>query len=158
MEPTMVCEDVLGWRDSFGDGCDWFDDDYGYYDDDDYLFDDDYRYYDDDFYYDDAFIRARNLQNTRAPTNSPNNDGSISPQTAQTRAPTSKITSQPVQPPSSYYYDDDANNTSRCEAWGDVAGGMFNLTANQACCVCGGGQHTLPTASPTVSAAPTVSS
>uniref|UniRef100_A0A7S2KW41 Uncharacterized protein n=1 Tax=Leptocylindrus danicus TaxID=163516 RepID=A0A7S2KW41_9STRA len=165
VEPTMVCEDVVGWFDSFGDGCDWFDDDY--------------RYYDDDFYYDDAFIRARNLQNTRAPTNSPNNDGSISPQTAQTRAPTnspnsngsiapqtaqtkvptSTITSQPVQPPSSYYYDDDANNTwSRCEAYGDFAGGMFNLTANQACCVCGGGQHTLPTASPTVSAAPTVSS
>jgi len=51
------------------------------------------------------------------------------------------------------WYDADTN---RCATYGDHHGGLFNMTANQACCVCGGGDHRMPSAAPTVTAAPTI--
>jgi len=51
------------------------------------------------------------------------------------------------------WYDADTN---RCATYGDYHGGRFNMTANQACCVCGGGDHWMPSTAPTVTAAPTI--
>ena len=184
-EPTMICQDVVGWYDFAYDGCDWYEGSAAYDDDEIIYVDDGHQYYDDDevIYVDDGIwddayeendddFRKRKLdeqQNTRAPTQSPN--WSISPNSAQTPPP---FAQKPVQSPSIGQtqspgtnvpgisaqpvsdYDDDA--LDRCAFYGNITGGAFNLTANQACCICGGGQHTLPTASPTVSAAPTVSS
>merc|ERR1719215_2410968 len=56
-------------------------------------------------------------------------------------------------------YDDDYENPSRCEIFGNEAN-PNGISANQACCVCGGGKDKglFPTAAPTVSSAPTTSS
>uniref|UniRef100_A0A7S2NYB0 Peptidase S1 domain-containing protein n=1 Tax=Leptocylindrus danicus TaxID=163516 RepID=A0A7S2NYB0_9STRA len=55
----------------------------------------------------------------------------------------------------SYYYDD---GMTKCDLWGDIPDAETELvTANMACCECGGGAHTIPTPSPTLSLEPTKS-
>lgn len=48
------------------------------------------------------------------------------------------------------------NAEVNCEQYGNYYPGTSGLTANEACCICGGGVGTYPTVAPTVSSVPTV--